>query len=227
MFVRRLMTTGFLLLIGGTFCWAGTIDSGLFTTYTTDSGKTTLYWVVCGSIGKSGGCYGAGQLGPFGQIGPIVEGAKVIDIREGTVTRFLYVVDQAYGSGQNGVALYLYQRIDTIASGNDHTTFTLKKTISLPLVGGSQSTVFLAANKGYLVIGTSNSTVPVEVNKYTKVVTPLTIISETPNSITADNYGYVTVTSADGFFVVGPDGALREDGGGSPFTINELLGIQP
>jgi hypothetical protein len=227
MFVRRLMMTAFLLLIGGTFCWAGTIDSGLFTTYTTDSAKTTLYWVVCGSIGKGDGCYGAGQLGPFGQIGSIVESAKVIDIREGTVTRFLYVVDQAYGSGQNGVALYVYRRVDTIASSNDHTTFTLKKPISLPLVGGSQAVTFLAANKGYLVIGTSNSTAQVEVNKRTYVITPLTIISQAPNSITADNYGYVTVTSANSFAVVGPDGALQEDGGGSPFMINDLLGTQP
>jgi len=226
MFVRRLLMTSFLLLIGGTFCWAATIDSGLFTTYTTDAAKTTLSWVVCGSIGKGDGCYSAGQLGPFGQIGSIVESTKVIDIREGTVTRFLYVVDQAYGSGQNGVALYVYQRIDTIASENDHTTFTLKKTISLPLVGGGQAVVFLAANQRYLVIGTSNSTVPVEVNKRTHVITPLTIISQTPNSITADNYGYVTVTSANGFFVVGPDGAVREDGGGAPFTINDLLGTQ-
>ena len=227
MSVRRLIMTSVLLLIGATFCWAATIDSGLFTTYTTDGVKTTLYWIVCGSIGKGSGCYGAGQLGPFGQIGSVVESTKVIDIREGTVIRFLYVIDQAYGSGQNGVALYVYQRIDTIASENDHTTFTLKKTISLPLVGGSQAVVFLAANKGYLVIGTSNSTVPVEINKRTYVITPLTIISQTPNSITADNYGYVTVTSANGFFVVGPDGALREDGGGSPFTINDLLGTQP
>jgi hypothetical protein len=219
--------TLFVLLIGGTFCWAGTIDSGLFTTYTTDSAKTTLSWVVCGTIGTGSGCYSSGQLGPFGQMGSIVESAKVIDIREGTVTRFLYVVDQAYGSGQNGVALYVYQRIDTIASEYDNTKFTLKKTISLPLVGGSQAVVFLAANKGYLVIGTSNSTVPVEVNKRTHAITPLTIISQTPISITADNYGYVTVTSANGFFVVGPDGALREDGGGSPFMINDLLGTQP
>jgi len=225
MFVRRPMMTAFLLLMAGTFCWAGTIDSGLFTTYTSTS--TTLSWVVCGSVGGGSGCYGAGQLGPFGQIGSIIESAKVIDIREGTVTRFLYVVDQAYGSGQNGVALYVYRRVDTIAGSYDHTEFTLKKTISLPLVGGSQAVVFLAANRGYLVIGTSNSTVPVEVNKHTYAITPLTIISQAPNSITADNYGFVVVTSPDGFFVVGPDGALREDGGGSPFTINNLLGTRP
>ena len=226
MFVRRLMMTSLLLLIGSTFCWAARMDSGLFTTYTT-AAKTTLYWVVCGSIGSGDGCYSAGQLGPFGQIGSIIEGSRVYDVREGTVTRFLYVVDQAYGSGQNGVALYVYPRIDTIASENDHTTFTLKKTISLPLVGGSQANVFLGANKGYLVIGTSNSTVPVEINKHTYEITSLTIISQTPVSITADNYGYVTVTSANEFFVVGPDGAVPEDGGGTPFTINDLLGTQP
>jgi hypothetical protein len=227
MFMRRLMVTSFLLLLGSTFCWAGAIDSGLFTTYTTDSAKTTLYWVVCGSIGNGSGCYGSGQLGPFGQIGSTIESAKVEDVREGTVTRYLYVVDQAYGSGQNGVAVYVYQRVDTIASGYDHTVFTLERTISLPLVGGSQAMVFLAANKGYLVIGTSNSAVPVEVSKRTGAITPLTIISQIPISITADNYGYVVVMSANGFFVVGPDGTLQEDGGGSPFTINDLLGIQP
>ena len=227
MFVRRLMTTSFLLLSGSTFCWAASIDSGLYTTYTTDGAKTTLSWVVCGSVGGGEGCYGAGQLGPFGQIGSILENAKVEDIREGTVTRFLYVIDQAYGSGQNGVAVYVYQRVDTIAGSYDHTEFTLKKMISLPLVGGSQAVVFLAANKGYLVLGTSNSTVPVEVNKHTYVVTQLDDISQTPISITADNYGYVTVTSANAFFVVGPDGLLREDGGRSPFMINNLLGTQP
>jgi hypothetical protein len=221
------MMISFLVLIGGTFCWAATIDSGLFTTYTTDSAKTTLDWVVCGSIGTGSGCYGSGELGPFGHIGSIIESAKVYDVREGTVTRFLYVVDQAYGSAQNGVALYVYQRVDTIASSFDNTKFTLGKTISLPLVGGSQAVVFVAANQGYLVIGTSNSTVSIEVNKRTFLITPLTIISGIPSSITADNYGYVTVTSADGFFVVGPDGTVREDGGGSPFTINDLLGTQP
>ena len=223
----RTLILFFLLLTGGTLCWAGKIDAGLFTTYTTDSAKTTLYWTVCGSISGGTGCYSAGQLGPFGQIGSIVESGKAYNIREGTVTRYLYVVDEAYGSSQNGVALYVYQRVDTIASSFDNTTFTLAKTVSLPLIGGNSAVVFMAANQGFLVIGTSNSTVPVEVNKRTLVITPLDIISQIPNSITADNYGYVTVTSTGGFFVVGPSGALQEDGGGSPFTINALLGTQP
>ena len=58
-------------------------------------------------------------------------------------------------------------------------------------------------------------------------MTPMNIISQIPSSITTDNYGYITVTSPNGFFVVGPDGSLKEDGGGSPFTVNTVLGIQP
>jgi hypothetical protein len=137
------------------------------------------------------------------------------------------VIDQAYGAGQNGVALYDYKRVDTIVNSYDTTTFTLVKTVSLPLTGGSSATVFMGANKGYLVIGTSMGTVPVEVAKSTYVVTSLNIIGQIPTSITADNYGFVVVTSASGFFVVGPSGALQEDGGGSPFTINTIEGTQP
>lgn len=226
MLVRRVPGTCLLLLASCICCCASAIDAGLYTTYTA-YGQSTLSWVVCGSLRGGEGCYSSGELGPFGQIGSIIESAKVYDNREGTVTRELYVVDQAYGSGQNDVELYVYLRVDTIAGSYETTTFTLKKTISLPLAGGTNASTMVAANNVFLVIGTSESSVPVEVNKSTGAVTPLTIISQVPNSITADNYGYVTVTSAGGFFVVGPDGSLQEDGGGSPFMINALLGYQP
>ena len=226
MLARLGLLTCLLLLAFAAPSQAATIDAGLYTTYTA-GGNTTLSWVVCGSVGGSSGCYSAGELGPFSQIGSIIESAKVYDNREGTVTRELYIIDRAYGSSQNGVELYVYLRVDTIAGSFETTKFTLKKTISLPLTGGTEAVSMVAANKGFLVVGTSNSTVPVEVNKGTFAVTPLGIISQIPNSITADNYGYVTVTSADGFFVIGPDGSLQEDGGGSPFMINSLLGFQP
>ena len=209
------------------FCCAGTIDSGLYTTYETNDAKSTLYWSVCGSIGSGSGCYSSGQLGPFGRIGSMSESSKVYDIAQGTVTRYLYVIDQEYGSGQNAVALYAYKRVDAIVQSSDTTTFTLLKAVSLPLVGGASALVFMGANNDFLVIGTSNSTIPVEVNKRTAVITTLSIIDQIPTSISADGYGYVTVTSPNGFFVVGPDGMIREDGGGSPFSINTILGIQP
>ncbi len=227
MFTRPALMTSLLLLSGSIFCHAVPIDSGLFTTYTSDNGKTTLYWVVCGSIPPGSGCYGSGQVGPFRKIGSIVEGNKLYNNTIGTITRHLYVIDQAYGSGQNGVALYDYKRVDTIVNAYATTTFTLLKTVSLPLTGGSSAAVFMAANNGYLVIGTSMTAIPVKVAKSNYVVAPLNIISQIPTSITADSYGFVTVTSPFGFFVVGPNGALQEDGGGSPFTVNKILGTRP
>jgi hypothetical protein len=143
-------------------------------------------------------------VGPFGKIGSVVEGSKTYDVAKGTVTRYLYVVDRAYGSAQNGVALYAYKRVDTITSSYDTTTFTLAKTVSLPLTGGSAALTFMGANSGYLVIGTSMTAVPVEVSKKNYAFTSLNVISQIPISITADSYGYVTVTSANAFFVVGP-----------------------
>jgi hypothetical protein len=227
MFKRDAVVTSLLLLCATMFSQAATIDSGLFTTYDTDNAKTTLYWTVCGSIGTGTGCYSSGAISPFGHIGSIIEGNKSYNLTNGTVTRILYVVDQEYGSSQNGVALYAYKRVDTITSSFDTTTFTLVKTVVLPLTGGSSAATYMAANSGYLMIGTSLSTVPVEVSKKTYTITSENIISQVPISITADNYGFITVTSANGFFVVGPTGALQEDGGGAPFIIDTLIGIPP
>jgi hypothetical protein len=227
MFMRRATLISLLLLCGSIIGHAATIDSGLYTTYSTYNSNTTLDWVVCGSVADSNGCFDSGELGPFGKIGSIIEGSKAYNVSAGTVTRYLYVIDQEYGSAQNGVALYAYKRVDTITSTFVTTTFTLEKTLSLSLTGGSSATVFVGANSGYLVIGTSLSFVPVEVEKKNYAVTSIDIIDQPPASITADNYGYIVVTSAEGFFVIGPDGALQEDGGGAPFTVNTLLGFQP
>src|SRR5690242_15907434 len=98
MFLRRTVLALLPLLWGSLFCAAATIDSGLYTTYTTDNAKTTLYWTVCGSIGTGTGCYSSGAVTPFGEIGSIIEGNKTYNISAGTVTRFLYVVDQEAGS---------------------------------------------------------------------------------------------------------------------------------
>jgi hypothetical protein len=226
LFARQTVLT-LLVLCGSVLCHAATIDATLYTTYTTFSNKTTLDYSVCGSLPDSSGCYASGSLGPFGQIGSIVEGSKSYNVSKGTVTRYLYVVDQAYGTAQDGVALYAYKRVDTITSSTETTTFTLEKTLSLSLTGGASALTFVGANSGYLVIGTNLTAVPVEVAKKNYAVTSLGIIDQVPISITADNYGYITVTSAGGFFVVGPTGSEEEDGGGSPFMVNTLLGVQP
>lgn len=209
------------------FCYATQLDSGLFTTYNTDTPGANLYWTTCGSIPPGVGCYAAGEFGPFGKIGSVIEGTKSYSDSKDTVTRHIYILDQEYGSSKNEVALYDYKRVDTIVNGNDTVTTTLVKTLSLPLTGGASATVFMGANPKYLLVGSSLTNIPVEVKKSNYTITPMNIISQAPVSITADNYGFITVTSADGFFVVGPNGELQEDGGGSPTTINDILGLLP
>jgi hypothetical protein len=49
------------------------IDSGLYATYSFFDGNKKIAWNVCGSLPGSGGCYGAGDLGPFGKVGAMLE----------------------------------------------------------------------------------------------------------------------------------------------------------
>ena len=217
-----------LLILYGSIGYAATIDAGLYTYYTIpDKARNELNWVVCGSVATTSGCYGSGTLSPFGQIGSIIEGKKSYNVSAGTVTRYLYVIDGKYGSAQDGVALYAYKRIDTITASYASTTFTLEKTVSLPLTGGSSAVIYAAGNANYLVIGSSLSTLPAEVTKKTYAIYNGAPLSGAPISITADNYGYITVTTAGAFYVIGPNGEAPEHGGGTPSMINTTIGILP
>jgi hypothetical protein len=119
------------------------------------------------------------------------------------------------------------QKTDTISSSFDTVAVTLLRTISLPLTGGSTAVCSMAANAGYLFIGTDQSPQGVEVKKSTGVVTVLGGFSPPINvtSITADQYGYVTVTQGsfgggeNGFSVFGPTGGGEADGGGADFMV--------
>src|SRR6266404_6238816 len=210
---------------------AAVIDATLYTRYSTDIAHTTVNWNVCGSLPGSSGCYGSGSLGPFGQIGALLEGEPKTDRIANTVTRAIYVLDYKSGPNQNEVVLYVYTKVDTITTHSDTVTVTLSQTISLPLVGGlfnGTNYPAMAANKQFLFFGTRQNPVAVEINKRTFSVTQLGGFSPPINifGITADDYGYVTLsfgkfnTSNTAFIVVGPDGSDVEDGVGSQFMLN-------
>ena len=207
------------------------LDATLFTTYTISSGDQNVSLVVCGSTTESEGCYGSGSMGPFGKAGALIESNPTT--KGSTVTRFIYVVDSAAGSSGTGVNLNVYKKTDTISSSSDTVSVTLFKTISLPLTGGSTAITSMAANTKFLFIGTDQGEQAVMVQKSNLVVTKVGIYIIGPNvtSITADQYGYVTVTQGDfttfpnGFAVFGPTGAAEEDGGGADFMLSTTAGI--
>lgn len=197
------------------------IDATLYTNYF--GGPTSVSYFVCGSTAQTSGCYASGSLGPFVGVGAMLEGNP--SIKGNVVTRAIYVVD----SGSTTVTLFVYKKTDTVTASFDTVAVTLARTIILPLTGGSGAVVSMAANNGFLFIGTDQSPQAVEIRKSNLSVTLVGGFSPPVNvtSITADQYGYVTVTQGisgfpTGFSVFGPDGAGREDGGGSQF----MLGTQ-
>lgn len=222
------------LLIGAVPVHGANLDSTLFTTYTMDTARTNLNWLVCGSLPGSSGCYGAGSFGPFGKIGAVVEGLPTQNLTKGTVTRYIYVLDEDYASGLNGVALYVYKKVDTISGSSDTITVTLFKTVILPLTGGSSTVLSMAANKNFLFIGTNQDGLAVQLKKSTFAISQYAEISgpATVESITADQYGFVTTTwitssGSTGFIVIDPNGFAQEGGGGSQFMLNTVQAVRP
>jgi hypothetical protein len=214
---------------------AAPIDSTLFTTYNIDPAHTSVGWSVCGSLPGSSGCYGSGGLGPFGKVGALLEGAPKTDVVANTVTRAIYVVDVASGTNQNEVVLDVYTKVDTISPDFDTVTVTLSQTISLPLVGGTSAVTSMAANKQFLFIGTNQSPNAAEINKRTFSIVQLGGFSPPINvsAITADQYGYVTLSYGSfrsfdtAFIVCDPGGNVVEDGGGSQFMLNTVQAFLP
>jgi hypothetical protein len=207
----------------------GAPDSTLFTTYTASSDLTNVSWIVCGSTQNSEGCFGSGQLGPFGKVGAMIEGNP--SVNGGTVTRGIYVVD----IGSTAVKLYAYKKTDVVTADFDTVTVKLAKTVTLPLTGGSSALASMAANSRFLFIGTVQSPQAVEVLKSNLTYTQVGGFSPPINvsAITADSYGYVTVTfgtfsgGESGFYVFGPNGDLQEDGGGAPFMLDTREAVVP
>jgi hypothetical protein len=212
---------------------AAVIDGTLYTRYNTDIAHTMLNWNVCGSLPGSSGCYGSGSLGPFGQIGALLEGEPKTDRSANTVTRAIYVLDYKSGPNQNEVVLYVYTKVDTITTDSDTVTVTLSQTISLPLVGDFPAQTSMSANTRFLFIGTDLSPYPVKVDKRTFSVTqldgfpPINLFA-----VTANQYGYATLsygsfsTPDTNFIVAGLDGSTVEDGDGSQFMLNTSQAVK-
>ncbi len=233
---KLLLAASIIVLVLTTTVWvsaqttSGPPDATLFTTYNINATHTSVNWLVCGSTQQSSGCYASGSLGPFGKVGALLEGNQSSNLTTNTVTRVIYVLDIATGSNLNGVTFYVYKKIDTITSTYDTVSVTLSKTVSLPLIGGSSALSSMAANNKYL-----QSPNGLEVQKVTFAITQIGGFSPPINvaAITADKYGYVTLTlgsfngGENGFVVIGRDGFGREDGGGAQFMLNTVQAVLP
>jgi hypothetical protein len=230
--VRFLVGLGLGLLLAGSAS-ATSPDANLYTTYYLNGSDVELS--VCGSTTESSGCYGGGSIGPFGLLGALIEGNPAVDQKTSTVTRYIYALDIATGSGSNGVTLYVYKKTDVITATYDSVTVTLFKTIPLSLTGGLTASASMAANPRFLFIGTNQSTFSVSVRKSNFAITESGSASVPVSAITADAYGFVTVAFGDfaGFdvdselIVYGPDGNLEESGAPAEFMVGTQNAVLP
>lgn len=206
-------------------------DETLYTSYFFGTAYQSATWIVCGSTAQTEGCFGSGSLGPFGQIGALLEGNQTVS--GNTVTRHIYVVDVASGSSADSVVLYVYKKTDVVTASDDQTTVTLLKQVTLPLTGGSTALCSMAANNGFLFIGTNLTSNGVRVQKSNLAMVTFGGFSPPMNvtSITADRYGYVAATFSGGGFTgnieFGPNGNSVGDGGGAWFMLDTFLGVSP
>jgi hypothetical protein len=200
-------------------------DYTLYTSYYFGAGYQSVNWIVCGSTEQSEGCYGSGSLGTFGDAGALLEGNP--SVSGNTVKRAIYVVDIAAGNSGTGVNLSVYKKTDVVSSSYDTTTVTLEKTVALPLTGGAATICSMAADDAYLFIGTNQSPFAYRVQKNNLSMEQVGGFSPPSNvtSITADKYGYVTVTFGEGEYQFGPNGESVGDGGGAWYMLNTSVAL--
>jgi hypothetical protein len=204
-------------------------------TRVTSSGRITRTLALLSAVQRSSprAANGSGSLGPFGKIGTLLEGNPTINHKTNTVTRKIYVLDVAAGSGTD-VVLYVYKKSDVISPSYDSVTVSLAATVPLPLTGGSSARGSMAANKGFLFVGTDQSPYGVRIQKSDLSILQVGGFSPPLNvsSVTANAYGYVTVTfgTTGGFtgnYEFAPNGGGVGDGGGPWFMLNTTLGVVP
>jgi len=208
------------------------IDANLYTDYSVFSAGS-ISFLVCGATEEDEGCFGGGGFGPFNHQGAIIEGGRAYSGGGGTVTRHVYVCDDAAGSSGTGVTLYDYKRVDVITSSYDTTTVTLAKTVPLPLVGGANANCAMAGDGAYLYVGTQNSSTAVKMVKGGDAFTAIPGLAPGLSfaTATADNYGFAATTfgsmngssDANDF---GPTGSTVQSNGGAYFLLNTANAVQ-
>jgi hypothetical protein len=192
-----------------------------------------LVFFDCGSTPTASGCFGSSTLGPFGNIGSVLGGA--ITWRDDTLSQHIYVLDAAAGPHHTEVVLYDYLKTDVYdpSSGNAVASAKLVNSATVPLTGGPKTRAWLAGSGDFLYAGTRASTVAAVIrtgtlasSSYGGFSPPVAV-----GSITVNDYGYVSLVfgqannPVSGFYLLNQAGAGEEDGGGSEYVVNSLVGL--
>jgi hypothetical protein len=201
----------------------------IYTTYNFYNNNTQINWVTCGATAESSGCFGSGIISGFGNVCSVLD---TIPVTKGEVTKqLLYIFDDSF-NGAKTLTLDVYEKTDVTTSSANTTTFKLLKTVPLPAASTAVSKCYVAANANYIVAGTSVSLDAVEISKTSFATSALGGFSPPIplSSILVDAQGYISVNfngsqaGESGFYLIGPNGAGEEDGGGNALVFNTKSG---
>ncbi len=192
---------------------AGTIPNPFYYTQYEFFGNT-INWTTCGANSTSEGCFGGGQLGPFGSPCAVAGSSSKV-----------YVADA--NSLVNGVAsgdatVYVYSQVES-----DTPSATLLKTIRLKIPGSATAKCSMAVAGAYLYVGTSESPTYYQIDLLTYASKTASTCGSATSSIYA-NSNFVIVNQSNCFAGYDYDGNFWEDGGESaPYFVPSSNAFTP
>jgi hypothetical protein len=154
-----------------------------------------ILWVTCGHDATSGGCYGSGELGPFGR--PCVVAAHGQRV----------LVADADPTNTQQTLLYVYARTESATP-----TATLKKTLTLQIPASSTAVCHLAVGGSFAYFGTSESPTFYKIDLGNYATTPGSSCGANTSAITVSAKA-VAVSQTNCFTLFDLSGAMQEDGG--------------
>ena len=114
--------------------------SGIYTSYQVVG--PIIEWITCGSTPEGEGCFGSGELGPFGRPCAVAGTSGIV-----------YVADSNSPENGGNTTISVYQQVESTTP-----SAKLVRTVSLPIPGSTTAKCSMAFSGGYLWFGTDQVT---------------------------------------------------------------------
>ncbi len=154
-----------------------------------------ILWITCGHDAASSGCYGSGDLGPFGRPCALAGDGQNV------------VVADANPASPQQTLLYFYTRTESARP-----TATLVKTVPVAIPASATATCQLAVRGNVAWFGTSASPTFYKVDLTTWVATAGSTCGGNTSAITVSDKA-VVVSQTNCFSAFDLNGVMQEDGG--------------
>ena len=200
------------------------LDAGLYTTYGKAGAGSLINFIVCGSVGSSEGCYGAGRLGPFEQPCAVLEGKP--RQTKNVIRRAIYVLDKR-SSDAAPITLTVFTRIDRFGENSD--LIEVRQTKQVPLgitAAGPDAKCSMAANYAFVYAGTDAKNSVVAIDKKTFTISTIAG-SGMVQSITADDRGDVALDFGGSNELFDPQGNQVSGSGGAADVVGSFNAWKP